>query len=89
MSHQLTLEVPEALYEPMRREAAKAGQSLETWVLDCLRRRVVAPEARAAALAGLMRHAGAVDLGRPTGAENESIDSDLADEYADSHEERP
>jgi hypothetical protein len=96
MSHQLTLEVPDALYEPMRREAAKAGQPLETWVLDCARARVLTPEARvltpearAAALAQLMRHAGAVDLGHPTGADNESIDADLARAYADPHEDRP
>ncbi len=30
---------------------------------------------------------GSVDLGYPTGADNESIDADLAREYADTHEE--
>ena len=30
---------------------------------------------------------GSVDLGYPTGASNESIDSDLAREYASTHEE--
>jgi len=30
---------------------------------------------------------GSVDLGHPTGADNESIDADLAREYASTHEE--
>ena len=30
---------------------------------------------------------GSVDLGNPTGANNESIDADLAREYASTHEE--
>jgi len=30
---------------------------------------------------------GSVDLGHPTGADNESIDADLAREYASKHEE--
>ncbi len=38
-------------------------------------------------LARIMTHAGAVDLGRPTGADNESIDADLAREYGSSHED--
>jgi hypothetical protein len=29
----------------------------------------------------LLRHAGAADLGRPTGADNDQIDADLAAEY--------
>jgi hypothetical protein len=31
---------------------------------------------------------GSVSLGHPTGADNESIDADLAREYANSHEEK-
>lgn len=38
-------------------------------------------------LARLLAHAGAVDLGKPTGADNESIDADLARAYASSHED--
>jgi Protein of unknown function DUF104 len=36
---------------------------------------------------GLRELFGSVDLGYPTGADNESIDADLAREYACSHEE--
>ena len=32
------------------------------------------------------RQFGNVDLGAPTGSDNESIDADLAREYADNHE---
>ena len=38
-------------------------------------------------LARILAHAGAVDLGRPTGADNENIDADLAREYGSSHED--
>ena len=40
---------------------------------------------RKADLARIMAHAGAVDLGKPTGTDNESIDADLAHEYGSSH----
>lgn len=36
---------------------------------------------------GLRELFGSVDLGHPTGADNESIDADLAREYASTHEE--
>jgi predicted DNA-binding antitoxin AbrB/MazE fold protein len=42
---------------------------------------------RTADLARLLAHAGAVDLGEPTGADNASIDADLAREYGSSHED--
>jgi predicted DNA-binding antitoxin AbrB/MazE fold protein len=44
---------------------------------------------RAADLARLMAHAGAVDLGRTTGADNETIDADLARQYSSPHEDGP
>ncbi len=42
---------------------------------------------RSADLARIMAHAGAVDLGRPTGVDNESIDADLAREYGSCHKD--
>lgn len=42
---------------------------------------------RAADLARILAHAGAVDLGRPTGAGNEGIDADLAREYGSCHQD--
>ena len=45
------------------------------------------PPKRTADLARLLAHAGAVDLGKPTGADNTSIDADLAREYGSSHKD--
>jgi predicted DNA-binding antitoxin AbrB/MazE fold protein len=42
---------------------------------------------RTADLARLLAHAGAVDLGRPTGANNDTIDADLAREYGACHKD--
>ncbi len=42
---------------------------------------------RAEARKRFEHHIGAVDLGYPTGADNESIDADLAREYANRHDE--
>jgi len=44
-------------------------------------------EEKKAAMERLLRHAGAASLGYATGADNESIDADLAREYGSSHEE--
>ena len=53
------------------------------------RRRQIAESAtetaRRAARERVERHFGAVDLGRATGADNTTIDADLAREYADDH----
>jgi hypothetical protein len=46
-----------------------------------------AADRRAADLARLLQHAGAVDLGQPTGANNEGIEADLAREDGASHED--
>ncbi|HLN30391.1 MAG TPA: hypothetical protein VK395_21795 [Gemmataceae bacterium] len=87
MSRLLTLELSEDVYRPLARTAAASGQSLEEWAVDRLRRSDMSPEEYAAALARLLQHAGAVDLGRPTGANNENIDADLAREFGDAHED--
>ncbi|HLW66463.1 MAG TPA: antitoxin family protein [Gemmataceae bacterium] len=42
------------------------------------------PNRHSADLARLLAHAGAADLGKPTGADNEGIDADLAREYGSS-----
>ena len=46
-------------------------------------------EEKQAARERFRRHAGAINLGYATGADNESIDADLAREYADNHEPKP
>lgn len=89
MTHQLTLEFGDELYQPLARAAQQAGQSLEEWATAQLRSCAVSSAQHAADLARLLAHAGAVDLGRPTGADNESIDADLAREYGSGHEDSP
>ena len=91
MSHVLTLELPDDVFGPLVKVAEKAGQPLERWVLVRLRayvpRVTLSEQERVEAMARLMRHAGAVNLGYPTGADNESIDADLAREYSSTHQE--
>ena len=91
MSTVVTLELPDNVYQPLVRVAEKTGKPLEEWILAQLwayMPRVVLSEWEVAeAMARLMGHAGAVNLGHPTGADNESIDVDLAQEYGSRHEE--
>jgi hypothetical protein len=84
MFRQLTLELPDDVFEPLAKAAQQAGQSLEQWATARLRSCAETSEKQAEDLARLLVHAGAVDLGRPTGADNESIDVDLAREYGSS-----
>ena len=91
MASTVTLFLPDEVRAPLTLIAEKAGQSLEDWILERIRAYVpqatLSEPARAEAMARLMRHAGAVHLGYPTGVENEDIDADLAREYASAHEE--
>ncbi|MGA9350766.1 MAG: hypothetical protein WBW48_18450 [Anaerolineae bacterium] len=90
MSTVVTLELPDSVYQPLVKIAEKTGKPLEEWILAQLWARVprvvLSERERAEAMARLMGHAGAVNLGHPTGADNESIDVDLAQEYSSMHE---
>lgn len=88
MFHQLTLDLPDDVFRPLSEAARQAGQSVEEWAAVQLRSCASASSKQATDLARLMAHAGVADLGRPTGADNESIDADLAAEYAPSHRGR-
>lgn len=87
MPRQLTLDLPDEVFEPLAEEARRAGQSLEQWAEAHLRSCAKSSAKKAGDLASLLIHAGAVDLGRATGADNVTIDSDLAREYGCSHEQ--
>jgi hypothetical protein len=91
MSTVVTLELPDSVYEPLVKVAEKAELPLEEWILARLRAHVLpvvlSEQERVEAMARLMQHAGAVNLGYPTGVDNESIDVDLAREYSSAHEE--
>jgi hypothetical protein len=86
MSHQLKLELPDEVFQPLSEAAQRAGQSVEQWAGDQLRSCADNFNEQTNALKRLLAHAGAVDLGKPTGAGNESIDKDLAREYGSYHE---
>ena len=91
MSHKLTLNVPDELYEPMMKAARQVKHPIEEWVLMQLGAQLhgvsISEERYAGDMDRLMRHAGAIHLGYPTGADNEGIDADLAREYNSLHEE--
>jgi len=100
MERQLTLELPDELYESLAKSVEAVGQTLDEWILARLRplarRPVLSGDARLhlsekekeAAMAELMAFAGCVNSGDPNAADNERIDADLASEYGNTHEEK-
>ncbi|MCW5852979.1 MAG: hypothetical protein KIT87_23120 [Anaerolineae bacterium] len=98
MSHILILELSDDTYAALVQRAEASGVSPALLATDSLTREFINGEAaqtesvlltdleRQAARERFEAHFGAVDLGYPTGADNESIDADLAREYASAHE---
>lgn len=80
--------IPNEIFVLLQQLAPQLGKTTEELAREWLARygsKFVAPlseEEQQAAWARLQRHCGAVSLGHATGAENESIDADLAREYA-------
>jgi hypothetical protein len=93
MSKTLTFEIQDEIYEAAQQMATKYGRTTEEMILEWLARHRPKPrpplseEELEAARERLRRHAGAASLSHPTGADNESIDADLAREYGSTHEE--
>jgi hypothetical protein len=93
MSKTLTFEIPDEIYKILEKQAEREGRKVESVALEWLNSVQPAPrpkmteEERQASIERFRRHAGAVSLGYPTGADNESIDRDLAREYGSSHED--
>jgi hypothetical protein len=91
MSRTLTVQLSEEVYAALGRRAEATGTSpaelaaasLESQFHSCS---PCQEGQRQAARERFERRFGAVDLGYPTGADNESIDADLAKGYADAHE---
>lgn len=95
MSHILTVELDDQVFESIRKRADAAGTTPAQVVASTLQqqfnglpRRVdtrTDEEKRVAneRFRGLF---GSVDLGHPTGLDNQQIDADLAREYSDNHE---
>ena len=93
MSQRLTLQLSDEAYLRLQGQALAAGTSAAELAAASIERQFnTAPPSRSeaekqAARERFQRHLGEVELGHPTGAENEEIDADLAAEYADTHEE--
>ncbi len=81
MGHQLTLELPDEIYEAVKKAADATGKTPTEWIVTDLRQRLPARDER------LRRHFGSVRSGNPRSADNEQIDADLAKEYGSTHEE--
>lgn len=99
MSHSLTIELSDAVYAALQRQAQSFAQSPAEAAAATLEQhfgalngthssgRPMSEADKEAARQRFERHFGAVNLGFATGADNESIDADLARSYADHHEE--
>lgn len=100
MSQILTLELSDEVYNVLRDQAEAGGVSPAQVAAASLERQFLAFDSsrhdgrslrteaeKQAARERFERHFGEVDLGRPTGMDNESIDADLAKEYVSTHEE--
>ena len=89
----LTFQVSDEVYEACQQIATQYGRTEEEVVLEWLAKRTskqrpkLTEEESRAAWERLQRHLGAENLGYATGADNESIDADLAREYGSTHEE--
>lgn len=78
MTTALTIDIPNDLYETLKQLATHASLTPEQWVIMNLRRQVSHPVRDP----NLRRLFGSVNLGVATGLENQSIDADLAQQYA-------
>jgi hypothetical protein len=97
MSHPLTVELSDATYSALQQRARAAARSPADLAAAALEQqfgagdgaipgpRTATEVANQAARQRFIRHFGAVNLGHETGADNESIDTDLARAYADGH----
>jgi len=86
MSHQLTVELSDAAFDALERQAraeatsaAELAASLIEWLVADAP--PLTEEEREAARMRLEKHFGALALNHPNGADNESIDADLARVY--------
>jgi hypothetical protein len=98
MSQMLTLELSDAVYTAIQRQAESAGTSPAHWLATTLEQQYgprhaghSARQPRTAAEQHAARvrfeqHFGEVDVPDDTGADNEQIAADLAREYSDTHE---
>lgn len=85
----LVIKLKKATYAALQRQAETKGLSPSNLAASSIERQFgghLRPRSAEEARERFERHFGSVDLGRATGAGNESIDADLAREYAATHE---
>jgi hypothetical protein len=88
MSQVVTLELSDEVCIALKQKAESAGISLSEWIkvtLDQqsgLSSQQKTEAENEAARQRFRKHAGAIDLGYPTGADNDSIDADLIRAYS-------
>ena len=89
MSQVLTLELSDTDYAEIRQRAELAGVTITEWALASLKEykqitksKLQSEVEKQAARQRFRHHAGSINLGYATGADNESIDADLAKAYA-------
>ena len=89
MSQVLTLELSDTDYAEIRERAELAGVTITEWAIASLKeyKQITRPKLQSeaekqAARQRFRHHAGSINLGYATGADNESIDADLAKAYA-------
>ena len=90
MSHILNLELSDSTFAAIQQQAKAVGMSPTHFVKALLEKQcrldMLSEQEKQKARTRFERHFDEVDLGYPTGAENENIDEDLARAYADTHE---
>jgi len=86
MSQILQLQIPDPLFKAIEREAAAQNTdaaAIATAALEAHFHAHVEPEKSVPRVAGCLEDLfGTVDLGHPTGLDNESIDADLVKDYS-------
>ncbi len=87
MSQTVTVQIRDDLYAVLQQQAETAGMSLAEWIAVALEQTATPVDRRsdaekANARQQFRRHAGAINLGHPTGTDNQSIDADLLRAYS-------
>ncbi len=93
MAQMLSIKLSDEVYDAIKRQAQAIGASPAALAARWLQQKCVMPEPShgeppghvQAARERFESHFGEVNLGHPTGADNDSIDADLAMEYASNH----
>ena len=86
MSQSLNLKLSDSTFAAIRQQAEAFGTSPAALIRDLLEKQYHLTPNREEAKVRFEKHFGEVELGYPSGADNESIEEDLAKAYADTHE---